>query len=151
MVTREFGMRYIWIDSLCIIQDSGEDWERGNVPPHRKTNFDAVLTVNIEAAKMCSVYKNALFTIAASRATTGDEGLFSPQDSRLHTPCYLPRYAFLTGKGNRYNIHLAPARDDNFPSITQYAPKGPLYDRAWVLQEELLSHATLAFTNEGMT
>jgi hypothetical protein len=100
---------------------------------------------------MCSVYKNALFTIAASRATTGDEGLFSPQDSRLHTPCYIPRYAFLTGKGIRYNIHLAPAKDDNSPSLTQYTPKGPLYDRAWVLQEELLSHATLAFTTSGMT
>lgn len=29
-VTREFGVRYIWIDSLCIIQDSSSDWERGN-------------------------------------------------------------------------------------------------------------------------
>jgi hypothetical protein len=34
LVTREFGTRYIWIDSLCIIQDSSEDWERGNPPPN---------------------------------------------------------------------------------------------------------------------
>jgi len=27
--TRLFGMRYIWIDSLCIIQDSSKDWEQG--------------------------------------------------------------------------------------------------------------------------
>jgi hypothetical protein len=26
-VTRILGYRYIWIDSLCIIQDSSSDWE----------------------------------------------------------------------------------------------------------------------------
>lgn len=36
-VAKALGFRYIWIDSLCIIQDSSEDWER-------------------EAVKMASVY-----------------------------------------------------------------------------------------------
>lgn len=29
-ITRAFGIRYIWIDSLCILQDSTADWEYGN-------------------------------------------------------------------------------------------------------------------------
>lgn len=33
LVTRQFGMRYIWIDSLCIIQDSAKDWQMGTIPP----------------------------------------------------------------------------------------------------------------------
>ncbi|KAF0320945.1 cyclin-dependent kinase-like 4, partial [Colletotrichum asianum] len=27
-LTRELGIRYLWIDSLCILQDSREDWVR---------------------------------------------------------------------------------------------------------------------------
>ncbi|KAK1502880.1 hypothetical protein CTAM01_04869 [Colletotrichum tamarilloi] len=29
LVTRRLGIKYIWIDSLCIIQDSKLDWETG--------------------------------------------------------------------------------------------------------------------------
>ncbi|KAF2260131.1 hypothetical protein CC78DRAFT_590552 [Lojkania enalia] len=37
-VVRRLGVEYVWIDSLCIIQNSKEDWE-------------------MEASKMCYVYK----------------------------------------------------------------------------------------------
>ncbi|KAM0491081.1 hypothetical protein ACHAP8_010969 [Fusarium lateritium] len=53
------GIRYIWIDSLCIIQDSLEDWQR-------------------ESAMMGSVYSNAHFTIAATSSSSPDEGLHWP-------------------------------------------------------------------------
>lgn len=43
---RKLGIRYVWIDSLCIIQDSSEDWKR-------------------EAQMMHKVYKNAEVTIVA--------------------------------------------------------------------------------------
>lgn len=29
--TRRLGLQYLWIDSLCILQDSHEDWERESV------------------------------------------------------------------------------------------------------------------------
>jgi hypothetical protein len=46
ITTRRLGLRYIWIDSLCIIQDSLEDW-------------------HAEAATMDKVYKFAEITIVA--------------------------------------------------------------------------------------
>ncbi|KAN0096769.1 Heterokaryon incompatibility protein (HET) domain containing protein [Hyaloscypha variabilis] len=56
-ITRELGLRYIWIDSLCIIQDSPEDWEK-------------------EASLMHTVYKNAYCTVAASASRDGSGGCF---------------------------------------------------------------------------
>lgn len=46
IVTRRLGLRYLWIDSLCIIQDSSSDWKA-------------------EAATMHEVYKYAEVTIVA--------------------------------------------------------------------------------------
>jgi hypothetical protein len=46
IVTRQLGLQYIWIDSLCIVQDSPEDWHS-------------------EAATMYKVYKVADITIVA--------------------------------------------------------------------------------------
>ncbi len=51
-MTLNLGVEYIWIDSLCIIQDDHEDWER-------------------EAPRMGKIYENALFVIAAHGASLG--------------------------------------------------------------------------------
>ncbi|KAF2188608.1 HET-domain-containing protein, partial [Zopfia rhizophila CBS 207.26] len=56
------GYSFLWIDSLCIIQDSGEDWKR-------------------ESVTMRDIYRNAAFTIVASAAWSGKEGLFRTQDA----------------------------------------------------------------------
>ncbi|KAK4139350.1 heterokaryon incompatibility protein-domain-containing protein [Dichotomopilus funicola] len=62
---RGLGIPYLWIDSLCIIQDDAADWER-------------------EAARMQQVYKNAVLTISADGAVNSRVGLFKPvRDRRL--------------------------------------------------------------------
>ncbi|KAF2491209.1 HET-domain-containing protein, partial [Lophium mytilinum] len=58
--TRRLGYQYLWIDSLCILQDSEEDWER-------------------EAHRMATVYSKAIFTLAAVSAASSQERL-SHQD-----------------------------------------------------------------------
>ncbi|TGO42542.1 hypothetical protein BHYA_0007g00410 [Botrytis hyacinthi] len=55
--TRELGLRYLWIDSLCILQDDRNDFE-------------------VECARMNTIYTNALCTIAASDARDSRGGLF---------------------------------------------------------------------------
>ncbi|MCJ1245679.1 hypothetical protein MMC30_002883 [Trapelia coarctata] len=59
-LARLLSIKYIWIDSLCIIQDSAQDWE-------------------IEAAKMCDVYANAQLTIGAACAAGDKEGFLGPR------------------------------------------------------------------------
>ncbi|KAG5661323.1 hypothetical protein KAF25_005445 [Fusarium avenaceum] len=59
LATLYLGMRYLWIDSLCIIQDSREDWQK-------------------ESAKMGSFYSNAHLTLAATSSETPEKGLLLP-------------------------------------------------------------------------
>jgi Heterokaryon incompatibility protein (HET) len=57
VVTRKLHVQYLWIDSLCIIQDDPEDW-------------------GTESLLMDQVYKNALLNIAATAASDSSGGLF---------------------------------------------------------------------------
>lgn len=61
-ITRRLGIAYLWIDSLCIIQNDDNDWEH-------------------EASLMSSVYGGSTINIAASTAVDGTEGCFSKPDS----------------------------------------------------------------------
>jgi len=63
-ITRGLGMRYLWIDALCIIQDDKSDWER-------------------EAAKMGQVYENAFLTIAADGAEDPTRGILTSRSTDM--------------------------------------------------------------------
>jgi hypothetical protein len=58
IITNNLGYRYIWIDSLCIIQNDHQDWE-------------------LESKNMASIYQNSILTIAASKSKDGDGGCFA--------------------------------------------------------------------------
>jgi len=64
-VTRNLDIPYLWIDSLCIIQDDNDDWER-------------------EAAQMARIYQNGRVTITASRSDGSSGGCFA--DCSDHLP-----------------------------------------------------------------
>ena len=67
-VTMYLGISYIWIDALCIIQDSKEDWAR-------------------EAALMDEVYAYALVNLAAAASSDSSGGLFRYREPRSIMPC----------------------------------------------------------------
>lgn len=67
-VTKKLGVQYLWIDALCIIQDSVEDWRQ-------------------ETATMGKVYKNALCNIAATGASDSSIGCFWDRNPLLAQPC----------------------------------------------------------------
>jgi hypothetical protein len=64
-VTRELGVQFLWIDSVCIIQDDPKDW-------------------GSESKLMESVFSSAYCTIAASSARDSTEGFLRPRSARQY-------------------------------------------------------------------
>lgn len=129
-VVRQLGLRYLWIDSLCIIQDDDEDWAR-------------------ESSKMATIYSLAHLTIAATRSPNHEGGCFaklSPQFQTHKITVSGPDDKELTLFFRQLMPHcagliLSPAQADEFP----------LLDRAWVYQERLLSPRLLHFHNNELS
>ncbi|KAK4208390.1 heterokaryon incompatibility protein-domain-containing protein [Rhypophila decipiens] len=89
LVTRRLGIRYLWVDALCIIQDDEQDWKK-------------------EAARMGDIYMNALCTIAAHAADHADCGFLQEALEReLVVACGGKNsQAFLASKGTYARHHL---------------------------------------------
>ncbi|RSL49420.1 hypothetical protein CEP54_012449 [Fusarium duplospermum] len=125
--TRSLGIRYLWIDSLCIIQkdekqDTPEDEEM-----HQKD-------WEHESGRMCSVYQNCYLTLAAVDSTDCMGGLFLKGDMvRMEGDSDKGPYCFY---GSR--------------AIRHFAAGFPLLQRGWVKQEILLSPRTLFYGKEEL-
>jgi hypothetical protein len=109
IVLRTFGFQYIWIDSLCIIQDSQEDWQ-------------------VQSALMGEIYRNSIITIAGSASSGPQQGLFrTAQSAHLSQP--FPANTSLEG------IEKVQYREP----LSHDASELPLLQRGWVFQERQLS------------
>jgi Heterokaryon incompatibility protein (HET) len=120
VVTRALDIRYLWIDALCIRQDSCEDWAR-------------------EAAKMCGVYKNAVLTIAAACANSVDDGFLHPRTCT--------EWPLATNDDGILKDHELFLRPSSFYEQDPFA-NSVLRTRGWVLQETILSPRILAYTEK---
>ncbi|KAI1385210.1 HET-domain-containing protein [Hypoxylon trugodes] len=116
-MTRRFEIDYIWIDSLCIIQDDAADWER-------------------ESAQMASIYHNAYLTLAATKSRNGNGGLFTI------TPDF--KISGTTPDGEEYYLIFREKIDHDL-SMDNTSPQFPLMTRAWIFQERMLSPRVLHF------
>jgi hypothetical protein len=122
-ITRGLGIRYLWIDALCIIQDSNEDWA-------------------LESEKMAALYENALFTIAAFCSPRSSHGILPRQQVAISTR--EPSDVQVTVSGDKIaslRIHR-PVEEEDLAKLTR---SSPMTQRGWCLQESVLSRRILYF------
>ncbi|KAI0449724.1 heterokaryon incompatibility protein-domain-containing protein [Xylaria acuta] len=111
---------YIWIDSLCIVQDSAEDW----------------IT---ESQRMGDYYSNVVCNLAASGASDDGSGCFADRSPFAVQPCIVRETWTNTSPQLTFYVH---------DSIHQYGRSVfgcELGNRGWVVQETLLAPRTRYF------
>jgi hypothetical protein len=134
-VCRRLKISYLWIDSLCIIQENSGDWE-------------------IEAARMEMVYSDAFIVICSASSPNPLTPFLGSRDEE-----WLPkRFVLLTLDGSktsfsvrRRHLQIAPLEQGIFepPFTSDWATtrrSGPLYTRGWCFQEMFLAKRILHFS-----
>ncbi|KAF2734668.1 HET-domain-containing protein [Polyplosphaeria fusca] len=118
-ITRSLGVRYLWIDSLCIVQDNREDWDH-------------------ESKLMERVFSSAYVTLAATCAGGTDDGFLKQRPKR--------QCVVLTkqDRNGEMPYDFCEAIDNFAIDVDQ----GELNKRGWVLQERALSRRTIYFAEK---
>jgi hypothetical protein len=124
-LTRRYGLRYLWIDALCIIQDSPDDW-------------------NQESSKMHRIYSDACLNISAAVSTGSSVGIFESSDrSRLllEPPLAIPGFSRKeNSEGWIFYQFCDPAQNLETSNIVQR--------RAWVWQESELTPRRIDYASK---
>ncbi|KAE9983937.1 hypothetical protein EG327_005301 [Venturia inaequalis] len=125
-VCQYLGIRYLWIDSLCILQDSKDDWLQ-------------------ESTQMAAYYGHCYICIAATNLASPDASLGFDDRPEAVSANGNDRF------GAEYSLFAYPSdRLDNLPHFSRAETATldehfPLMRRAWVFQERLLAPRTLHF------
>ncbi|KAF7876719.1 hypothetical protein EAF04_001803 [Stromatinia cepivora] len=123
LTTREIGLKYVWIDALCIRQDSTDDWKA-------------------EAGRMRDVYAGATLTIVAANSNSTSAGIHFPRPENVYAAaqCSLP-WNSETSVSLRLVSHIS----------RQGAKSSSWFTRGWTFQEGLLSPRVLSYGRDQMT
>ncbi|TVY92656.1 hypothetical protein LAWI1_G001452 [Lachnellula willkommii] len=124
IITRELGIRYLWIDSLCIVQDNLDDWRK-------------------ESAEMSRIYGMSFLTIIAAGASNSQGGCFVPRVTRfppveIH-PVDSPGPFFAREYIEIFNRQI------------DHHSREPIDRRGWCFQESVLPKRTLSYGTKMMT
>lgn len=116
-IARNLGFDYIWIDSLCIVQNDPEDWRR-------------------ESSLMVTVYGSSGLNISATAAKDGSVGCLFERDST-----YAQGVVIKTETNGVIETYHLGNKDIVAELSSDMA--APLAKRAWVLQEHMLTTRNL--------
>ncbi|KAL8695077.1 MAG: hypothetical protein Q9218_000355 [Villophora microphyllina] len=116
---RKLGVRYLWIDALCIIQDSQSDWAR-------------------ESARMDEIYEGAYLTLAATSAAMSTTGFLQPRNFPVAVRSF--RDSIDPTIDSRYYLTYKHSVLDPWAFIEKETVWST---RGWTFQERLLSRRIL--------
>lgn len=132
LITRDLGVRYLWIDALCILQDSLEDWER-------------------EAYNMSAIYENSFVMIAAEESENCHGGCFPPSNPDRNQT-FSTGVRGPGGRNSKVHFRLTNLLSDDRGEVCHrlYSSqdgfrRSALDKRGWTLQERILAPRTLHF------
>ncbi|KAL8828971.1 MAG: hypothetical protein Q9170_006371 [Blastenia crenularia] len=114
-----FGIQYLWIDALCIIQDSEKDWFK-------------------EASNMADIYRYSFCNLASCIGPDSRFGLFWESDPYTTHTCII--------EANIGSSESGFYKVKNYESYATAVADSMLETRAWVLQEVLLAPRVIYFT-----
>jgi hypothetical protein len=130
-VTRLLGLRYLWIDSICILQD-------------------CVLDQHREIQRMVAVYGNATVTISATSARNSMTGFLAPrQDTNWQPALVMPFKARGEEAMSNYSFYRAPDIHEP-PSWLSEAETSEWNKRGWTFQECVVSRRILHFAEHNV-
>jgi hypothetical protein len=122
-ISRELGLEYVWIDSICILQGDQDDWAR-------------------EASKMSKIYSNAYVVLSATGANDCAEGFLHPRKE--------PLTIRLQPKGiGRQSIKVQAQLNNSYfcyPDVySVLQTHWSLFRRGWCMQERFLARRVIHF------
>lgn len=120
-VTRNLGERYLWIDSICVLQGLNGDFQE-------------------EAEHMQDIFSSAYCVIAASSAEGMNSGLL--HNRATNSAIALPTSGRTKGRRSP-QLYLTEVFDNFQHDVIE----SPLSQRGWVLQERALARRTIYFTS----
>lgn len=135
--TRRLNLEYLWIDSMCIVQDDEKDWQ-------------------VESLQMATVYTHAHVTLSAAHAADTRTGMFCNRDPESLNQILTVRF-----RGKDYPIfafHVPQESGRIEPRLLadiwrgslERSPEYPTFNRAWAFQERLASRRVLHFGREEL-
>ncbi|KAJ8059753.1 hypothetical protein OCU04_011393 [Sclerotinia nivalis] len=120
-LARRLGIRYLWVDTLCIVQDDQQERSR-------------------QISLMGNIYNNSTLTIAAAAGKNPHAGLYgiSPRAGRP-----IEKYRIKDPDESMFlTLSLC------LPSLCQEVRKSKWYTRGWTYQEQCLSQRCIYFTTD---
>ena len=120
ILTRKLGIRYLWIDALCIIQDSIQDWGH-------------------EASLMGDIYANSSLTLSATNSPDSEGGFYMTRSPLSVWPCRITA---------TWDCFPATNLVVCVPGWVGEKAMEPLGNRGWAFQEWLLSKRTIHFSRD---